>query len=469
MKLSTFSLISTLAALLASSVSAAPVDTEARNPSCPGQPWYVSCDRKIEPKARDPGCPGQPWYVSCDSVPPTEENQLHDVESQVDAADVAKKGDDGGPCMRGKMPTIKDLSIDPTSNSSTFLHGFLGVTPTLTVSGLLKFTLTKPAKIQGIRIKLKGINTVQIALADRKVAREEKEVLQQRSMDLLPKDAGKNKVGFQKGDFSYPFEFILDERTVRDLPCSLSAEIFPEDAGRSSIPDVAKVVYTLEAEVEMAPGLFGGAKIERCIEEVDFPKISIPNVLRSEKGDHPTYISGANSQLEWRVTVSKSTFAVGDPVTFTIHQVASLDPSTLITGVNLAIRQDIILTVDGHTKTIRQYIARPDSKGKIKATSHKTTLGTSTTLFTGSLETSVPTTHLKLKEHKKAIDVFSTTEEGMSELFKVRHVFELSVGVKGGKECRFETQGVFIDSDKETREWVLRNVDSLGAGVLREE
>jgi hypothetical protein len=82
--------------------------------------------------------------------------------------------------------------------------------------------------------------------------------------------------------------------------------------------------------------------------------------------DNSAFISGANNQIEWRVTVSKHTFGLSDALQFQIHHVQPIDPKLVITGVSVGVRQDVTLIADGKKKIVQKFLCKPDMKGKVK-------------------------------------------------------------------------------------------------------
>jgi hypothetical protein len=198
------------------------------------------------------------------------------------------------------MGAIEDLSIEPTPGTTTILHGYMGVTPTLQLTGLIKFTAKKSVSITRMKITLRGTKFIQIAnhapgSAEREAkplhAKSAEVFLLNESMVFQPDletsnnnnnnnniKKGKKKdryLNVKQGEHSYPFEFFLPENVVLGLPSSVSTEMWPQEGSKLSgakhvQPDVLRCVYSLEAEVETAPGLLSSGKVTKVIEDGEF-------------------------------------------------------------------------------------------------------------------------------------------------------------------------------------------------------
>ncbi|KAJ3102863.1 hypothetical protein HDU97_000246 [Phlyctochytrium planicorne] len=372
------------------------------------------------------------------------------------------------------MPPIEDLTIEPNEGKTSFLHGYLGVTPTVVVSGNVKFKASKSLSIAHIKIVLVGDVFISISgtgdwrplvsssptniFITPKTTR--KVVLQQQKILLAPANSDAKKkadryVPLSSGVQTFPFEFNLLESVTAQLPASMETEW--DNGG-----DALKVQYRLQAIVGLAPGLFSSTvKTDSTVEYVDFPKIDVPTVLRAAGTDTGLVIAGSNDKVDYKVSIDRSIAGLKEPIKFTIHHIRPTNHKTIISGVSLAIRQDTTLTVEeGKTRVIRDLICVPEVSGKVLVKDGPGAgKATGTPTWSGEVTGSVDSTHLKNK--KKAIDAFQTTT---AELFSVRHAFEVSIKIKGEPDFRVEAPCHFIDADAETRAWVLRN-----AAAIREE
>ncbi|KAJ3314620.1 hypothetical protein HDU76_002381, partial [Blyttiomyces sp. JEL0837] len=189
------------------------------------------------------------------------------------------------------MGVIEDFSIDPSTGSSSFLHGFLGVTPSVTVSGIVNFKATRSVNITQLRLKFRGTSAVSLYVADG--LKHQEKVLASRDLVLLEPPAltalgnsnitangsatgsvstvdlkklkkSDRSVSLSSGTYSYPFEIVLPEEVATGLPPSMTTE-FGHDGHASA--DEIQVAYKLTAELELAPGLFGSAKTEVVTED----------------------------------------------------------------------------------------------------------------------------------------------------------------------------------------------------------
>ncbi|KAI9338595.1 hypothetical protein DFJ73DRAFT_798228 [Zopfochytrium polystomum] len=443
---------------------------------------------------------------------------------------------------------IEDLSIEPSKGASTFLHGFLGVTPTLAVSGVVRFLATKAVAVHSLKISLVGTSSVRFTLPPAEKAHanqppaQASSVLLSKSVLLIDAAAAaaaaadgasqksgaaagggkKPVVQLKAGGHSFPFKFDVPEDVAASLPASMLYE---------TEFDRAAVVYRLTAELDIAGGLLSSPKQEKVSEDVDFPRISVPSVIRGQAMDTSVTISGSNETLDWRVHVDRGIFGIGQPVTFTVGHVQAADPRHDITAVAVAVRQEIVLRAEGHTKTVRMHIAKPDVRGKItvearagangggasrsKSRSPSASGGgaaapaqqqhqqqqaslqasmsglslspaaagdggspgrserrRSATLqpppspsgggvvrWVGAVQAVVESAHVRDREHR-SIDAFSPCT---TELISVRHAFEVVVSVRGMADVRLDAPATFVDADRDTREWVLRNASTLGA------
>ncbi|KAJ3323080.1 hypothetical protein HDU76_013732 [Blyttiomyces sp. JEL0837] len=208
-------------------------------------------------------------------------------------------------------------------------------------------------------------------------------------------------------------------------------------------------------------------------------------------------IAGTTEKYAYKVTIDHGIFGSGQPVKF-------------------GIRQDVTLFAQGHSKTIRDYIAKPEqvsgnlspgvlkgsyAKFVVEAAPSSNTLspsssssntppvsptrpkspsglggmggaihgtGASVVRWRGEAQAIVESSHMKSKKEHRFIDAFSSY---VGELYSIRHTFELCISVRGDKsaangnngvsEVKFEAPAVFVDCDKDTRDWVMRNSNAL--------
>ncbi|KAI8846315.1 hypothetical protein BC829DRAFT_398912 [Chytridium lagenaria] len=357
------------------------------------------------------------------------------------------------------MPAIEDISIEPIEGSKSLFHGYLGVTPVATVSGNLKFLATKSISIASVKISLFGELSASISgigewrpdstpspaspFIHPKVSRMI--FLEQSKILLAPASADAKKksersISLKAGTHSFPFEFTLLEKVTSTLPPSVATQ------WSDSAADNVNISYKLEAEVGLAPGLFGSTiKIEKRQRALIFPRIDVPTVLRREGADTSVVIAGVNEQLEWRVSVDKSIFGIKDPVKFYCN----------IQSVSVAIRQDTVISIgEGLTRVIRELISVPEVAGRIINTSGKS----GTPIWAGEVYAAIDSTHWRSRKDHRSVDAL---QDITCELFAVRHAFEITIKMKGEPEFKVEAPCIFIEADGETRAWVLRNAAAI--------
>ncbi|KAJ3218547.1 hypothetical protein HDU67_005106 [Dinochytrium kinnereticum] len=375
------------------------------------------------------------------------------------------------------MPTLEDLTIEPVDGSKSLFHGYLGVTPVVTVSGIVRFEATRSVSIASIKITLLGDLAASIsgngewrpqlqaspphgAFINAKKAK--KVILEQTKILLAPASADAKKksdrsVPLKAGTHSFPFEFTLSEKITASLPPSLSTE-WSENGS-----DAIGVNYKLEAEVGLAPGLFGSTiKTERVVEPVDFPRIDVPTVLRGEGADTGVMIAGLNEKVEWRVGIDKAIFGLKEPVKFTIHHVRPVSPRTNITSVTVAIRQDAVISLgEGLTRVVRELISVPDVSGRVIPRGG-TGKSSGPPTWIGEVFATIDATHWRSKKDHRTINALQDT---YNEIFSIRHAYEICIKIKGEPDLRVEAPCVFIDADADVRAWVVRNAAGIQADL----
>ncbi|KAJ3193611.1 hypothetical protein HK101_004545 [Irineochytrium annulatum] len=353
-------------------------------------------------------------------------------------------------------PAVEDLAIEPSEGATTLLHGYLGVTPTLKVSGRVTFTATKSLSLTHVRITLIGDLVVTLSLTDGPRSTKIPLLGGKKLLVTGPETQGKKDKGvpIKSGPQSYPFEFDVPPEKVAELPASMRTA-WGSGGGHSGLgADSVNIWYRLEAEVGVAPGMFGSTtKVEKVTEDVDFPRINVPNVLRSRSVDTSVLLAGSNERLEWRIEIDRGIFGIGDPVTFLVHHIRPADPRTTITSVTVGIRQDVVLAVDGNSRTVREYISLPDVAGKLLLEGTRD----HGAFWRGTVVAGVQAQHQRSKDHK-AVDAFPAIE---LDCVAVRHWFEVCVKIKGEADFRAEAPAVYIDADKEVRDWVVRNAAAI--------
>ncbi|KAJ3109122.1 hypothetical protein HDU96_007304 [Phlyctochytrium bullatum] len=412
------------------------------------------------------------------------------------------------------MPAVQDLCIDPAEGSKAFFHGYLGVTPTGTVSGNVKFTTTRSnTAIQCIRIILRGEISASIsalgewrhgqgAHAHRSPSRSSngsggrrrglspapgsgspslsasslavpasvvtpvpstplinprkttKPILELQKILLAPAstDPSRKKSERSVSLKSGDHSFPFEFTLSESLCATLPASLATEWSEGNS--DAISVAYTLEAEVVQAPGLFSSTpKTDRATEPVDIPRIDVPAVLRGEGVDTSVVLAGSNDKIEWRIVADRSLFGVQEPVRFVVHHVRPVKPKLAIAGVSVGIRQDTVVTVgEGLTRTYREMLCVPDAKGKIKQGGGG---AKEKTTWGGEVFASVESTRWRRsKRDHRAIDAL---QDMSCDVFTVRHAYEVVIKIKGEPDLKLEAPCVFIEADAETRAWVLRN------------
>lgn len=156
---------------------------------------------------------------------------------------------------------LEELSIVPSKGKKSLVHGYMGITPTVTISGLVQFNLTKSTSITSVKVILNGSSTIAAgsgSLAPRIANRK----LLMNEVVLLPADGvsgGDKKKGvlLGSGGHEFPFDLYLAEGVVQVLPPSTDYMRHVEGYLQG-----LKVEYTVKAIVETAPTIFGPGKSE---------------------------------------------------------------------------------------------------------------------------------------------------------------------------------------------------------------
>lgn len=170
--------------------------------------------------------------------------------------------------------------------------------------------------------------------------------------------------------------------------------------------------------------------------------------------DNSVSLLGANGYISWNVVVDRGIFGLNQPVNFKISEIKEIASKTVsITEVSVGIRQDVTLTAEGVTRTITEYIAKPDVRKGVKREKLKET---GEYKWSGEVTALVEAAHVRKKDHTAVDALSSSTGDG----FTISHAFEVKVKFSGGMEVIFDGPAVFVDADKETQDWVIRNLVS---------
>ncbi|KAJ3296918.1 hypothetical protein HDU79_005278 [Rhizoclosmatium sp. JEL0117] len=338
---------------------------------------------------------------------------------------------------------IDDFRIETLPEHAQFAHGLLHLTPTVTIQGLIKFTVTKAKPFKSIKLLFTGSvsSALRIPPADHVLYSEEKLIFS-RPIPL------ETNIVFTLGEKEVPFTLTLTQADLAGLPGSLSFISKASPRG-----DEARVTYTLTSQIETASSFFSPSKKLTTSEDVDLPLYNPTRLLTSQQTDTTAFISGITPQLEYRVTVSRSTISLHQPVTFHVHTVQALAEDVVIKSLQTRIRQDIVIHAEQRTKKVSSIIALGAGKFYPKPVE---TAAAGYVSWTGEAVAQVGerSATLKRKDTSKKTEAFSTGS-GWEGMFEVKHFAELAVVLKDGKEVCFSIPMELEAVDPETKEWLL--------------
>ncbi|KAJ3046255.1 hypothetical protein HDV00_000067 [Rhizophlyctis rosea] len=360
---------------------------------------------------------------------------------------------------------VRDLEITPPEGELTFLHGYLGVTETVTIKGVVKLVATSSVKIKTLRVSLEGIISTYIKTSDKRV-HETTNALISETVDALtplttqssgrPATPSKRYITLPKGPHALPFELLLPAAKCRMLPASHVSE--QTDDAKSYI------LYELKAELVTMGGIFTSDKTHVATEEIDIPRVNVPAVVRAATTTANVVLEGSDDNVDYKIDVEPSVFGVDQPITVRVHGIIPSNPKLKIAGLSVFLKQHEVIRANGQQRQIVTSVAVPDSK--LKLATGKAVNGAER--WFGDLSISVPATHMKLKKDKQkklkttksTVDVFPSFE---ADLIGVHHVISIVIKFKGGKvpDVKLEAPAVFIDADKEIREWVLSHYEHV--------
>ncbi|KAJ3300137.1 hypothetical protein HK104_004057 [Borealophlyctis nickersoniae] len=335
------------------------------------------------------------------------------------------------------------------------------ITETVVVRGVVKFSTSSTLRLKSLTVRLDGVTTTSVRSADGKT-----HTLVSNFLSIPPVDAGipaenKRKDGFQfpSGDCSIEFSIILPQDKCKTLPASHSSQ-YPDDAK-------ASITYTLTAEMVTASKLFSFSKTKVATEELDFPRVNVPAMVRTETAGALASLEGQDGLVDYRIEVEPTVFGIGQPVAIRVHDIHSTRPDVKISSVHIYLVQHETIHVKNQQRTVSRTVAIPDPKIKLQQSKTDDNLER----WHGNLTLLIPSTHIKdpPKELRanghKVIDVYQSFD---SQWVKVHHLFVVLIKFKAaGKhvslpaDVELEVPAVFIDADQEMREWVMRNYKSV--------
>ncbi|KAJ3356491.1 hypothetical protein HDU83_000842 [Entophlyctis luteolus] len=339
----------------------------------------------------------------------------------------------------------------PGDHPNGYLRGLLGIMPALAVTGVLKFTSSKRTTLRAVKLLFLGTAHSALAATPGGVPAAA-ESLTLISIAHPPIEA----VQVEAGDNEVPFEIplVAEAAVLRSLPGSVGLEFTEARGTNAAKGDAVAVVYELRAQIETQGGLFAAAKRLACEDEVDVPRYNVPLLMRSETADTTVFISGVNKDLDYRCTVSRGVFSLGQNVQFTLHHLRALNPSTVVKSVVARIRQDTIIKAKGQAKIVSHILAT--GVGKI-GKDPNTKKGTAPT-WSGECVAVIQESHKKTSA-RNAIDAVSGCT--VSNMFAIKHFVELIVSLKDGRELCLDKPVEFEAVDRETREWLLQHMSKL--------
>ncbi|KAI9348073.1 hypothetical protein BDR26DRAFT_853920 [Obelidium mucronatum] len=347
-----------------------------------------------------------------------------------------------------------DFRIEPKPDHPTnFVHGLLGITPTLSLEGSLPSNYSLPGSI---------ISALRLQSHDHTLFTEEN-VLLSKPIELIYDAASLETVGEKE----IPFRLILDQSELAGFPGTITFDLFNESTRNSSLTlnaskgDKIEAGYQLMAQLETKGSLFTSSKKIISSEDVDLPLYNVPLLAKSERTDTTKFISGVSEGLDYRVTVSRGAFSLGQVVTFTVHHCQTIDPQVVIAKLITRVRQDVVITAKDRSKTVSTFIALGAGKFypepvKTAAVGKVSWVGTSTATVEDA----------RKKDKKSVVNAFSSVgAETGGGLFEIQHFAELCVVLRDDRRLCFDVPVEFEAVDAETKEWLIMHTPSIAREV----
>ncbi|KAJ3354404.1 hypothetical protein HDU83_005329 [Entophlyctis luteolus] len=339
----------------------------------------------------------------------------------------------------------------PRDHPNGYLRGLLGITPDITVTGVLKFTSSKRTTLRSVKLLFLGTAHSSLAATPSGVPAAADSLtlisIAHPLIEAVPVEAGDNQLPFE-------IPVVAERGVLRSLPGSVSLDFAEARGTNAAKGDGVAVVYELRAQIETQGGLFAAAKRLGCEDEVDIARYNVPLLMRSEAADTTVFISGVSKDLDYRCTVSRGVFSLGQSVKFTLHHLRALNPNTVVKSVVARIRQDTIVKAKGQAKIVSHSLAT--AVGKI-VKDPKALKGTAPT-WSGESIAVIQESHKKTSG-KKAIDAVSGC--AVSNIFAIKHFVELVVSLKDGRELCLDKPVEFEAVDRETKDWLLQHMSKI--------
>ncbi|KAJ3119311.1 hypothetical protein HK100_000376, partial [Physocladia obscura] len=350
---------------------------------------------------------------------------------------------------------LTDLRLEPEEEHTTFTQGLVGITPTVFIRGVVKFTSSKRTVLRSIKVLFHG--TAEVGADERRVVAA---VAADERTDVAVA-AGDNGLGF-----------AID---VSGLALPASQHV-----------GTGRVAYAVGVQVETGGTLLAPSRRHAASEAVDVPRYNVPRLLSAAR-DTTAFISGVSVAhgLDFRVAVSRTVLVRGQRLVFTVHHVRLLSAGApvAIAAVSTRIRQDLVLLApSGQAKRVSSSTL---AKGAGKLYQHAPSQNKSDPVeWTGEtfasignsdndddigilsqtsrLSDSSPQSHQRKKKPNDPSTLLAvSTVDNVADLFSVKHFAELIVGLRNGKEVCFDTPIEFEAVDRDTADWLVTHATKL--------
>ena len=325
--------------------------------------------------------------------------------------------------------TITDLSIQVLPGQKTLLHGYVGLTPEIKLSGVIVFKSSKDcACIMSLYISFKGSLTTKLSVSGSQY--DQSFPLYHERTQLL--GDGKHPVKTHKGIHSLPFELILKD------PWKLSNYNSPL-IGKSN--DGARLIYELTVEMETLGGLFGGKRHwQTYTEPMDLPCIQLDHVAAAIQPQRVDFDGILNDCVQVHVDLDRHSMVIGSTMNICVDA-----KGHCVDDMKAELIQSETIHAQGQSRVYDFCIATGTSPHKYKV--QDGTLRSSIFLESGHVKTN--------GKSYKSVDVHSPFAHS---LLNISHKILLTItyhSSRGGKETGFlEIPFIVLDLDKDTLEWV---------------
>ncbi|KAJ3275731.1 hypothetical protein HDV01_007198 [Terramyces sp. JEL0728] len=356
--------------------------------------------------------------------------------------------------------SIEDLRVEPVYGQP-LVDGYLGITSQVKIRGIVKFKVTNKIDLTEATIQFKGVEKTRFRVGGSLL--EQNIDLYHYVAPLLHLEGPKT---YTKGDHELAFEIEIDPAQLESLPASFESSPTVKANGKEQ--ENAKPAASIEYELKPTlsynkTGMFKNTQktSKSVLEPVDLPRLGLPSIANTI-ADSARQIFHKDDFLDLTAKLSSTVMFFDSPTEISILQATPCQSNHQIKAISASLVQ--IETWKAHDQettfenVISESLVKPFSK--MAKAWHKLSGQCKPWSGTITLTQSEPV----VKDKKGRVKVAGSFE---SDLISVKHEIQLVIKLHDHDSIQKKLPMEFLDIDKETRDWGLRQIQGLAKELTR--